>query len=255
MSRPFDFASESDNAALARIFRRLLEGLTAEEKHHLPESPREDVRQSALNSLALIGAALREAKRLKLSQLNADHLPGPLNVLTRALLDVQEGRKSAFLMPGSVADDMQAGRSSGRSHGKALAIEVYFRLREAGWAVPKASSEIAKIFQDAGQKKITPATIVEWGRQSRKKATKDGRLVLDERARIREALEDFDRQEFQVIRKSTSVNINPSLITGYDRIEVAQSQSVESFDFWEEDRCKVLLNSLRRCIAGTSYKT
>jgi hypothetical protein len=247
-------------AALGRAFDNCLEGLTAEEKHHLARNPptAKDVRQSALNSLALIGAALQEVKRLKLSQLSADHLPGPLEVLTRALLDVQKGRKSAFLMPDSVAKDMpveQAARSSRKAHAKAFAIEVYSRLRKAGWTVPKASSEIATIFQETGEKDIKPGTITEWGRQSRKNKTKDTGLVLDERAALREALEDFDRQEFQVTRKSTSIEIEPSPVIGYDRMEVAQSQSVESFDFWEEDRCEVLLDSLRRYIAGTSFKT
>lgn len=260
MSRPFDFASVGDDAALGRIFRELLEGLTAEEKHHLARSPRtaKDVRQSALNSLVLFGKALQKAKRSKLSQLNADHLPGALEVLMRALLDVQKGRKSAFLMPDSVAKDManeQPARSSRKAHAKELAILVYSRLIKAGWTVPKASSEIAKIFQEAGEKDIKPGTITEWARQSRKGKTKDTGLVLDERAALREALDDFDRQEFQMTRKSTSVKINPSLIIGYDRIEGAQSQSAESFDFWEEDRCEVLLDSLRRCIAGTSFKT
>jgi hypothetical protein len=260
MSRPFDFASAGDDAALGRIFRELLEGLTAEEKHHLARSPRtvKDVRQSALNTLAIIGEALLKAKRSKLSPLNADHLPGPLEVLTRALWDVQKGGESAMFMPNHIAKDLpneQAARSSRKAHAKAFAIEVYSRLIKAGWTVPKASSEIAKIFQEAGENDIKPATITEWARQSRKGKTKDTGLVLDERAALREALDDFDRQEFQVTRKSTSLEINPSLMIGYDRKEVTQSQSVESYDFCEEDRCEVLLDSLRRYIAGTSFKT
>ena len=247
-------------AALGRIFDDCLEGLTAEEKCHLARNPptAKDVRKSALNALVIIGEALRKAKRSKLSPLNADHLPGPLEVLTRALLDVQKGEKRALFAPDSVAkdpSDEQPARSSRKAHGKALAIEVYSRLRKAGWRVPKASSEIAKIFQNAGEKKIKPATINEWARQSRKDATKDTGLVLGEITEIREALEDFDRQEFRVNKKSTSVEINPSLMIGYDRIVVTQSQSVESYDFWEEDRCEVLLDSLRRYIAGTSFKT
>ena len=86
-------------AALGRIFDDCLEGLAAEEHRYLKKRPRTpgDVRQSALNSLAPIGAALQGAKQLKLSQLNADHLPGSLEVLTRALWDVQKGRAARVL--------------------------------------------------------------------------------------------------------------------------------------------------------------
>jgi len=233
------------DAKLGRIFRELLEGLAAEEQLHLAKSPRavKDVRQSALTSLARIGAALREAKQSRLSTLDADHLPGPLEVLTRALLDVQQGRKSAFLMPDTVAEDPsdeQAARSSRKAHAKAFAIEVYSRLRKAKWTVPKASAAIVKIFNDAGDKSVKPATVHEWARQSRKKDSKDTGLVLDDRTAIREMLDEFDRVEFRVNKKSTSVEINPSLMIGYD--------------FWEEDRCEILLDILRRYIAGTAYE-
>jgi len=247
-------------AALGRIFDDCLEGLTAEEKHHLARNPRtaKDVRQSALNSLALIGEALRKAKQSKLSPLNADHLPGPLEVLMRALMDVQKGVNRALFAPDSVAkdpSDEQPARSSRKAHEKALAIEVYSRLRNAGWSVPKASSEIAKIFQEVGEKDIKPAKIQQWAKEARKAQTRDTGFVLDERAAIRKALDDFDRQEFRVTRKSTSVEINPSLIIGHDRIGVTQSQVTKSYDFGEDIRCEVLLDSLRRYITGTSFKT
>ena len=242
------------DAEAGRIFRACLNASAEIELDHLKKNPRsaEDVRRAALDSLAIIGLALNEAKARGLSKLDGDHLSWPLHALMAELGDVQRGRASPLLTPSPANKDRpRKDRPSGTwarnrllAHMKAAACETLVRLTECeGWSANKAADTIAAIFEERGIKTngqsairrnkdsatITGKTVKEWVRKGRKTDSQDTGLVLDEREDIENAASEFCRKRY--FRKP-----------GYGVLPIPDGVHGEVF-----------LAHLRRYIAGTAY--
>jgi hypothetical protein len=159
--------------------------------------------------LGVIGIALREAKRVGASPLEADHLPGPLHRLASELSDVFKGHKSGLLMPAGSKDRPKSTPATNRNEAfnKALAVETYFALRHAGWTERKAAEEIAKLFRDAGvrvngrfqargprrleNELFTAKTVKRWCKEAQKKNGLEAANISAQRQVIRKPVEEL----------------------------------------------------------------
>jgi len=182
-------------AALGRIFDTCLVALARADADYLEGArTRKGVYKGALVGLTVIAVAIAEARKAGLCipregamVPRAAELPASLMILMRELMDMLQGRKSQLLALDST-DDGSMARCRREAHMRALAVEHYADFRRYGWSVPKASSEIARAFVDAGRKDVTAKTVQEWAKQCRKTTIADPKLVDEERAIIREAL-------------------------------------------------------------------
>jgi hypothetical protein len=233
---------------LGRIFDKMLDGLAAIERRHLENPGRDDAdfQDSALQCLGVIGIALREAKRVGASPLEADHLPGPLHRLASELRDVFKGHRSSLLMPAGSRDRPKSTPATNRNEAfnKALAIETYFALKRAGWTERKAAEEIAKLFRDAGvrvngksqargpkrleNELFTAETVKRWCKEAQKKNGSEAANISVQRQVIRKHVEEL-------------FNIR-EVIFGAGRYTPTP-----------EDKAEVVLASLRKTIRENSF--
>jgi len=239
-------------AALGRIFDACLIALARSDADYMEgKRERPEAYVGAVVGLTVIAEAIAEARKAGLCipcegamVPRAAELPAPLLIVMRELMDMLQGRKSQLLALDST-DDGSMSRCGREAHMRALAVEYYAEFRRYGWSVPKASSEIARAFVDAGRKDVTAKTVQEWAKQSRKTTVADPKLVAEERAIIREALDDLNRQMFKEVEVSTSVEVTQSKIIGYTHMSVSKLGTVKEYDFGDDIRCKVILEKFR----------
>jgi len=244
--------------ALGRIFDNCLVALARADADYL-EGPRArvDAYRGALVGLNVIAEAIAEARKAGLCipcegamVPRAAVLPAPLLVLMREFMDMLQGRKSQLLARDSTNNGSMA-RCRREARLRALAVEHYAEFRRYGWSVPKASSEIARAFVDAGSKDVTVKTVREWAKQCRKTTVASPKLVDEERQIIREDLDGFRRQVFKVAEISTSIEVISYRIPGYAHVEVSIGYAhvtiskLAEYDFGDDIRCMVLLDRLR----------
>lgn len=258
----------SRDAELGRIFRECLEGLAEVEKIHLETNPRTaaDARAAALQSLIYIGYALKEAKCAKLSKIEADHLPWPLFLLGMELLDVLCKRPSPLLTAKDPPKG-EPGANTANAKGRAAAVVAYERLTKCdAWTDDEAASVIAKIFQERGAKVrspkssarqrkndgiVTPETVKQWAKISR--AQWDGRRgkgQLEHEIALFRKLTD----ELYQVRDCERSQEFLGVVSGFYKIELSYLRMVERCSYEDKDRCDLLLDYLRRYIAGIAYE-
>jgi hypothetical protein len=216
-------------AALGRVFDDCLVALERADADYL-ESPRakRDLYAGALVGLKVIAEAIARARNAGLCAPSegamlprADDLPAPLRVLAVELRDLMGGTASQVMTPASKTNGAQA-RSRREAWIRALIVEINSELREAGWSVAKASSEIAKVLKDAGKKDSTAKKVQNIIDQSRKSENSESLLVSEFRDLVRQRLSELNDQVFKKVETTTSVDSSPSPIIGYSHLNVSQ---------------------------------
>ena len=258
-------ASLTRDAELGRILREIPEELAKIEKAWLGKKPRtaKDVRQAALESLMIIGDRFRGAGMFKA---HVCALPRPLFLLMMELYDVQNKCPSPLL----TANDPPKGEPSANTanaKGRAAAVVTYNRLTECdAWADDKAAGAIAKIFQDYGIKvrspkssarqrtsdgTVTPETVKQWAKISR--AEWGGRRGKGRFEYEIKAFRKLTDELYQVRGYGRSLELI-SVVNGFYTFELSGLRLVEGYAYEDRDRCDLLLDFLRRYIAGTAYE-
>ena len=256
------------DAALGRILREIPEELAKIEKAWLGKKPRtaKDFRQAALESLMIIGDRFRGAGMFKA---HVCALPRPLFLLMMELYDVQNKRPSPLLTPDNAQDRPkgEVSKNTANAKGRAAAVVTYNRLTECdAWADGKAAGAIAKIFQDYGIRvrspkssarqrtsdgTVTPETVKQWAKISRAQwGDRRGRGQCEYEIK---AFRELTDELYQVRGYGRSLEIL-SVVNGFYTFELSGLRLVEGCAYEDKDRCDLLLDFLRRYIAGTAYE-
>jgi hypothetical protein len=253
-----------DFEKLGKLFLECLEWLAAEEQEHLKKAnggkenskserrTAKDVKQSAFRSLRIIQATIQEAKKYGYSPAHFYGLPWPLLVLYFELGDLIQGQPSPLLNKGKSQIKGTAARNTIEAHGKELAIWAFRKLGKSN----EAAIEIAKIFQRHrkranGKKEFNADPIINWEKQARKPdgTGPDTGTTLAQREILGKQIQELDRVANFKLRQ-TSIDT----YSAYGEVLIIGEEHLLKYTYSDEDKATLVLDELRKFIAGTSFE-